>query len=257
MKNILFYITGHGFGHAIPMIEVMNKLKYLYPEVNFYINTTVPQWLFKQCLSAEFEYIYCYNDVGVIQKDYFSVNKIETVKKYAGLIKQKKNFLHQQINFTKKNNIKVIVGNIPPVAFDISNKTSIPGIAIGNFSWDWIYEPYIKECPEYQYVLDEIRESYSKCNLLLRVPFHGDMSIFPVIEDIPLIARKSNANREEIISTIKLNNPKNKKIILISLGGLDFELNFVKKIKMLRNYFFIYPGKNNVQLSKNILLQPP
>ena len=36
--------------------------------------------------------------------------------------------------------IRLIVGDIPPLAFEVADRLGVPSIAIGNFTWDWIYE---------------------------------------------------------------------------------------------------------------------
>ena len=37
---------------------------------------------------------------------------------------------------------KVVVGDIPPLAFEAAARAGVPSIALGNFTWDWIYEGY-------------------------------------------------------------------------------------------------------------------
>ena len=41
--------------------------------------------------------------------------------------------------------IDLIVADIPPMAGDIAAVLGVPCIAIANFTWDWIYEPYATE----------------------------------------------------------------------------------------------------------------
>jgi hypothetical protein len=241
--NILFYITGHGFGHATRIIAVINSLYELAPESEFYISTWAPEELFRQNISAKFKYVLCRHDIGAVQKDLFHVDKLATLKGYADFIKQKKKFIREQVDFVKDNNIQIIVSDIPAVAFNVARKAGTPGIGIGNFSWDWIYAPYVEEYPEYHYLLEELKESYSQADLLLKLPFHGDMSTFPVVKDIPIITRKPVLPRKKVLETLKIKPDEKRKIILLSFGGLDYSNVLPEKTENYADYLFVSPIK--------------
>ena len=102
MKNILFYITGHGFGHATRAIEVINELNKLARGIFLYVNTFVPEWLFKQRISSgNFGYVHCENDIGTIQKDWFRVDKAATLRAYADFVKEEKGVVAQELEFVR------------------------------------------------------------------------------------------------------------------------------------------------------------
>ena len=76
MKKILFYITGHGFGHATRTIEVINRLRSTERRFQPVISTTVPEWLFRREVNGDLQYVLCDNDVGAVQKDWKAKIKI-------------------------------------------------------------------------------------------------------------------------------------------------------------------------------------
>lgn len=45
-QAIVFYISGHGFGHASRSIEVINAILALRPETRIGVRTAAPRWLF-------------------------------------------------------------------------------------------------------------------------------------------------------------------------------------------------------------------
>ena len=63
-------------------------------------------------------------------------------------------------------------------------QAGVPCVAISNFTWDWIYEPYARDH------LARLEEAYSRMHVLLRLPFAQTdrLSAFPRIVDAPLIA---------------------------------------------------------------------
>ncbi len=237
MKRVLFYITGHGFGHATRTIEVINQLTTRDPELLPLVNTTVPEWLFKHQVAADFEYIQCENDIGAVQKDWTRVDKLETLRRCGRFIENEPEFTRKQLDFAKQNKVAAIVSDIPSIAFVIAKKAGVPGFGLTNFSWDWIYTPYLDDYPQYRFVVDHIRECYSLADRLLRLPFHGDLSAFPVIEDIPLVARRSTRERDEVLQ--KLGLDANKKIVLLYLGRYDYGKIVNDEMRKQEDYLFV------------------
>lgn len=78
---MLFYISGHGFGHSTRMTEVINKLFSLDSEISFYIRTKAPRGLFKRDPHLESDYSYLVCDVGIVQKDNLPIDRLKTLKK--------------------------------------------------------------------------------------------------------------------------------------------------------------------------------
>ena len=259
MKKILFYLSGHGFGHSTRMIEVMKQLTALKKDVHCIVKTTAPKWLFDLSLESPHEYFELKSDIGVIQKDSLNLDKLATLKGYAEFLKNKEPLIREESRFIKENRISAIVGDIPPLAFDIAREANIPGIAISNFSWDWIYKDYVKEFPEYEFLIQEIESSYSKAELLLRLPFYGDMSAFPKIKDISLIVRSSDLSGEEILEKAGLKNTlvKNKKIVLLSFGGFYHAEIDYSRLGELEKYLFLSFSPLQKNRAKNILVLPP
>ena len=221
MKKVLFYITGHGFGHAIRTIEIINQLGARAPQLQPIISSTAPEWLVRREVNGRFEYVHCENDVGAIQRDWRTVEKAKTLRRYAERMQTEVEFVKAQTTFVQQQGVGMIVADIPAVAFAVAKQAGIPSIAISNFSWDFIYAPYLEEYPNYRFVVEHIRECYSYAGRLLRLPFCGDLSAFPIIEDIPLVARRSTKEREEVLH--KLGLDPGRMIVLIYLGRFDHQ----------------------------------
>ena len=54
--NILFYVSGHGFGHSVRVIEVIENLGRVMPGIRVHIRSSAPRWLYERGLSIPFEY---------------------------------------------------------------------------------------------------------------------------------------------------------------------------------------------------------
>ena len=180
-------------------MEVINYLTDNFDDITIYIRTTSPRWIFDFTLRGSFNYEHVFIDVGIVQESCFFSDKRKTLEKVKLLLSSKKKIIEEEANFVSGHKIDIIVGDIPPLAFKIARAAGIPCAGIANFSWDWIYSEYAAEYNEFIPLIEEIKEYYSLADILYRLPFHGDLTAFKNIKDIPLIARKSKTAPETII----------------------------------------------------------
>ena len=237
MKKIAFYITGHGFGHSIRQMSIINKIFEMNPEIEIFIKTNAPKWIYDFTLKNKFKFFPIYLDFGVIQDNFYNIDIYKTLKNLNELLMNRDYIIENEVKFISDEKVSLVIGDIPPLAFEISKRAGIPGIAISNFSWDWIYEPYVEKFPEYKNIVNIMKDFYREADLLLRFPFYGDMSCFKIIKDVPISARKSRKEKDEIRKM--LNIQKDKRIVLISFGGfnkgdIDFSL-----FSRMSGYYFI------------------
>jgi hypothetical protein len=110
----------------------------------------------------------------------------------------------------------LVVGDIPPLAFAAAAAAELPSIAIGNFTWDWIYGGY-DEIRDYPRLLPTIAHAYAAATRALRLPLGGGFEAFARVESVPFIARRSQRNRDEIRRRFDL--PARTPLVLASFGG--------------------------------------
>jgi hypothetical protein len=134
------------------------------------------------------EYTSAEVDSGVVERQAGVVMDeeatVEALKRFLGRWDE---VVESEIGFVLQNGVDLIVADIPPVAGDIAHAAKAPCIAISNFTWDWIYEPYAAE------YVGRLEQAYSRMDVLLRLPFAQPerLQSFRRIVDAPLIARKS------------------------------------------------------------------
>lgn len=247
MKNVLFYITGHGYGHATRCIEILKAMVNEKSEYFCHIKTNAPEWLFHLNLTKNYQYNYIFHDIGVAQKDWLTVDKQTTLAAFSELWMDKDFIVEREAAYIREHQIELIFADIPPLAFEIAQAAGIPGLAFGNFSWDWIYKPYIQDFPEYAGVIEAIQNAYAKSTVLLRLPFHGDMSAFPRISDIPLIGRKAKISQQQVREALPFKIAENQKIVIIALRPEDLKRINVNRLKEFKNVKFLAFGKKQAE----------
>jgi len=235
------------------MIEVARKLP---PETRIIFKTLAPRWLYECYFERPLEFHPLQLDVGVIQQDSLSLDGERTLEAYAELLERLPGIIEREIDFARGERVSGIVADIPPAAFEIAAGAGVPSVALTNFSWDWIYAPYVKRRPEYAWLVEKIRQSYAQCDLLLRLPFHGDLSAFPTVEDTPLVVREPELARQALRRQLGLE--PDSKVVLLSFGGFDLERIPWERVERMKDYRFIYfrcpvPARNVLHVANGKL----
>lgn len=234
--KIVYYISGHGFGHAVRSIQIINELLGLGCQVG--IKTIAPAFLFKEELSQPVEVVPERFDVGLWQLDNIHFDVQKTKEQVKELLRSAEVMIEKEQRFLLDQGVSGIVCDIPFIPLAAAERIGLPAIGVGNFSWDWIYAFYGKRDPEWKALAERIRRYYQTGGLLLRLPFHEDMEAFRKIEDIPLVARKSKMGKAAIRQALGL--PKDRKIGLIGYNQVELPEGALKKIEQLSpEYLFL------------------
>lgn len=261
MPTIIYYISGHGYGHSTRSIELIKTLMERNSDLFFHIRTDAPKWIFKLNLDSNYELHHVTLDVGAVQETSFHIDKKKTFEAVANLYQQKDEIVKRESAFAAHTGANLIIADIPPLAFDIAKAAGIPSIGLANFSWDWIYQDYLDEIPEFNSVIRQIKSSYNKADLLLRLPFYGDLSAFPKIVDIPLIARKPTTPKNQVQKLLEINPRESPKLILLAFRAGDLKEVDFEKIESMPGFMFVTLGlvknhRNCVNLPPNFIRFP-
>ncbi len=156
--------------------------------------------------------------------------------------------------FIKSNHIDLIVGDTPPLCFEIAARAGIPSVSITNFTWDVIYHAYIERCPEFAALTAQMTAFYERTTLALTLPYPCDTSMFPSQQAIPWIARDSSLTKAQARQLFEL--PANAIIILLSFGGLGLERLPLARLSGQREFYFVTTGVSRKLYDGNLLVLP-
>jgi len=225
MPTLLCYISGHGFGHAVRAMEVLRALWARRPDVRVALRTSAPRWLFALDIDGPFTHSFSQLDVGAVQADSLTVDVEATLHAYAEIARRKVELIRRETAATVALRPALVFADIPALAFDIAEQLGVASVGMTNFSWDWIYADYVRDFSRYAGLVDDLRRSYGRATLLLRLPLHGDLSAFPHIRDIPLVARMATLPRDDV--RLRLGLPPADRVVLLSFGGIGVTMSTV------------------------------
>ena len=242
MLHVAYYISGHGYGHAVRSIEIIRSMAQKNPFYFFHIKTSAPDWLFPLNLEGNYTLYHQEIDVGTVQHSFHEVDKIATLEKLRKFFSSADRFIERELHFFSDVQVQLVLGDIPPLAFAAAYEAGIPAIAIGNFSWDWIYDAYAQDIPGFAEMVEKVQECYQKADLLLRLPFHGPTPAFRAVKDIGLVARKARRKATGVRKMLRLPN-SSPPLVLIALRPEDLERVDFDRLAGGKRYQFLVLGR--------------
>jgi hypothetical protein len=216
VPTLVFYISGHGFGHASRQVEILNVLGATRPDLTLHLRTSVSPDLLARTLRVPYRLTPVECDVGIVQSTSLSHDDEATVRKTMAFHATLADRADQEARGLDSD-VVAIVGDIPALAFEVASRLNVPSIAIGNFTWDWIYETYAHLPTAAPWLVPRIRDAYRHATLALELPFGAGFDVFPAHRQIPLIARRPTRSREDTRHQFAL--PLDRPAALVSFGG--------------------------------------
>src|SRR4030095_10556299 len=130
-------------------------------------------------------------DTGVAQISSLTIDEPQTATRAADFYRTFEDRVASEARSLKECEARIVVADIPPLAFAAAKAAGIPSGAGANFTWDWIYAYY----PEFESrapgVIGAISRAYHQGTLALRLPIHGGVESMGGVEDITPVARRS------------------------------------------------------------------
>jgi len=245
--KIACFITPHGFGHATRMTAVLEALQKRSPEIHPQLFTTVPESLFAETLT-NFSYHSLACDIGLVQKSSLQTDLPATISRLQ-------QFLPFDNSLIKKLSEKIadcslVLCDIAPLGIAVAKKAGITSVLIENFTWDWIYKAYLPRHPALLPIIETLADHYQQADIHIRTQpscssGEVDLTCGPISRCIRTPPRKV---REKL-------NCQDKKMVFISMGGIDHELPFVHQLPAITDTIFLLTGQKRTRhITDNVLL---
>ncbi len=211
------YVSGHGWGHATRTAEVLRVVRERAAGLPIVVTTEAPAFLFEAVVAPPLSVRSTRIDVGLVQGDALVIDEVASLAAWRAFVADWDERVDAEARWLRREGAKVVLGDIPPLAFAAASAAGVPSIGLGNFSWDWIYAHLARHRPGFEAAAEWARAAYRTAGLLLRLPFAGKLDAFPQIEDVPLVARRPRLGRAEARGRLGLDE---RPALLVSFGGL-------------------------------------
>lgn len=219
--SVFFFISGHGFGHASRQIEVINALRDRAPLLELHVVTAAARSLFARTATPSLRVHARACDTGVVQLDSLRLDAPATIDRAAAFHRDLPERAAAEARALVDARARLVVGDLPPLAFAAAAAAGIPSVALGNFTWDWIYEAYADDVRRWPDLVPAIRLAHGLAEAAWRMPIGGGFRGFRSIVDIPMVARHARRDRDDVRRTFGL--PLDRPLALVSFGGYGLE----------------------------------
>jgi len=234
------YVSGHGYGHSTRTAEVLRAVRERAPALRITVCTSAPRFLFEGVvpLPVTVRRVEC--DVGLVQKDALLIDEEGTGAAWRAFSEGWDDRVAAEAAWMREAGVRLVLGDIPPLAFAAAREAGVRSVALGNFSWDWVYEHLSGRVPALIEAAARARQAYRGADLLLRLPFAGDLRSFRRVEDVPLVARKPAVGKAEARRRLGLDA---RPLVLLSFGGVGGPGLKLASFGALEGYRFLLTGQ--------------
>jgi hypothetical protein len=219
---LVLYVSGHGYGHATREAAIVAALKELRPGLPLEVRTHAPAWIFAES-SPAVAVSRGGADPGMTQEDALDVDLPATLRAHRELGARWDELVAEEAGWLAANRARLVVGDIPPLAFAAAAAAGVPSVGVSNFCWDWILEEYEADAPAWRPVRERYAEAYRSAEAVYRLPMHGEFPSFRKVVDVPLVSRVAKAEPDwKKARGIAGAKP----LVLVAFGGFGVELSF-------------------------------
>lgn len=235
--GIAYFISAHGFGHAVRSCDLIRSFARLYPEIPITLSTGVPDEFIRDRLAnASVTLRNETFDVGMVQLDSVQVDVEATLRRVIELERKRADLIEGIAHFLRGSEIGLVVADIPFLPIAAAREAGVPSVVLANFTWDWIYEEFAERDARWRDLVARIAADYACADLLLRLPFHAPMPAFREVEDIPLLAEPGRPRREEIARVTGADSGKT--WVLLSFASLRWGREAMERLERMAHVEF-------------------
>jgi hypothetical protein len=222
---MLIYVcnSSHGFGHGSRTAAVLAELAALRPDWRLVLSTRLPESFLRLAHGPVHpELRPCRWDVGMIQSDALGVDGPATLAALERLELALPDQVEREAAWLNAQAEPVLVlADVPPAAALLAERIAAPLIWIASFGWEAIYAPMGGAFTAWA---DRCRALYARGDLLIRCPLSLPMEWGLPVVPVGLTSSRPRLDAEALAHQLDL-PPERDRCVLISFGGLGFDLN--------------------------------
>jgi len=238
--DLVFYISGHGFGHASRDIEIINALLALRPDLRIQVRTYAARWLFDLTVRGRIDYQHVACDTGVVQIDSLRPDLDATVAAARAFYATVDARADTEAEVLRASGARLVLADLPPLAFVAAHRAGVPAMGVGNFTWDWIYDGYRRLLGDSAWIPGWMRDAHALAEEAWRMPMHGGFDGFRCVRDLPFVARHSTRDASAIRDRLGL---RDRAIaVLVSFGGFGFATAGITALRQLDHCDILLPA---------------
>jgi hypothetical protein len=218
LKRIAFFLSGHGFGHAVRESALIEGLP---ADIAVDIYTSIHPSFFRDEVRRPARVIPCEIDCGCLQTDTVEVDVEATLARYAAIESRRQEHVAHFAPMLAASGADLVLADTPPLAFPIAKAAGIPAWGLCNFTWLDIYGPYVEKHPRYLEMYARMRGDYALADRHLRMFPHMEGDPALPAETVGMVCRSGHPHRAGFAARFNLDPGKKWALIYVGSFGLE------------------------------------
>ncbi len=233
-RSIAYFITAHGYGHAVRSSYLINVLG---KNNSVKIYTGIPKSFFEEELSVPFQYEQFEFDSGCVQIDALNIDPDATISLYNKRKNDNKNIENSILQMLRNDECDLIISDVVPFAGVIASRLSIPAVTVSNFWWSDIYKDLPKS-PEQEILCSSVESDMKTFShhVVLNPPMRKWESSSSILSHVNLIRTPRNRS-SEIREMLGIDSSKH--VALLYTGNYGMSSVDWSKLFQNKNWHFI------------------
>jgi len=227
--TIVFYVSGHGLGHAsrdvVLIAELVRQQRDVGIDVRIEVRTSAAAWIFDRIRGPGIDVQLCETDPGVVQPDSVRIDVEDTARRAAAFYRDFDRRIASEAAHLRQLGAQLVIGDVPPLACSAARAAGIRPVLVANFTWDWIYAYYPEFAALAPGVVEANAGAYALSTKAFRLPISGGFdSVTAVTDDVPFIARRSTRDPND--TRQRLGVGRGQRLVLASFAAYGLALPY-------------------------------
>jgi len=219
--DLVFYVTGHGLGHAARAGAVAAELRSRDRRLRLAARSAGPAPLLAEAdpgttllpsPAAEL-------DPGAVQRNALEVDAAATAEAHAAFLRTFEDRVAQEAAWLREVRARVVVADVAPLGAAAAARAGLPALVVGNFGWDALLAHWVPAHPALRPAVARYREAYAEA-LAVRLPLHEGLEAFPRRVEAGHAVRALARPRAELRRALGVSDAS-QPLLLVSLAAAD------------------------------------
>lgn len=231
------FVSSHGLGHASRVCAVLQQIAKELPTLEVWLAGDTPLWFWKMNLPQNCTFILYEEatDVGLVQAGPFKHELKLTLERVLGFIQFPADRIKNVIAEVKKFQPHFILSDISPLGIKIGQHLKMPTLLLENFTWDWIYQPFLEKEKRFEEIIFAMQQIYSLVDMRLQcTPFCQAIAGARVLNPV---YRQSMGDKKHLFSQLGID--EDEQYILVTTGGISMHHSFGE---ISQDHYLVIPG---------------
>lgn len=252
--SVLAYVSGHGFGHWTRTAPLLEELAARTP-VHVRTGGRALPWALRASWAASVEEV----DVGpgAVQDGPLAVDVPATRAALGAHLARWPALVRGEVQRGRALGARLVVADVPPLAFEVARRLELPAVAVANFTWSWAYAHYAAQDPWFEVASARLRVAEGLATHVVALPGGGGLDALGPPR--PLLALRRPPTRSYLEARRALPRPRPddpRPVVLISFGGYGDALDLSAVARDNPAYAFVSFAPPRGAAPENLVVLP-